>query len=114
MGGILDLIPKAYVKKNLIALDRVSGNYNTKGNYVLNPATEKTFKGAILPISDYDLKFSDGGTYTIDDSKLYTVEDFNNGHHFKDGDKFYKIVTTKKYSEGFNRYFIKAVDKVDD
>lgn len=91
--------------------DRDTGEYIEGKEEVIN------FKGAILPLSERDLKFLEDGAYSVDDVKLYTDKEFKSNTVILDGEKQYKIYAIRDYetiNPNFKRYFMKRIDSIND
>ncbi|MEV9639477.1 hypothetical protein ABZ756_02115 [Mammaliicoccus sciuri] len=54
-------------------LDREDGYWNDEGDYVEPAETLVELSGIVLPLSDNDLRYSESGTYSDKDKKIYTV-----------------------------------------
>ncbi|MGJ0848185.1 hypothetical protein ACR77J_15955 [Tissierella praeacuta] len=69
--------------------------------------------GAVAPLSNEDLQFDEGGTYNVEDRKLYCYEDISTGTKIKHKEKIYTVLEKKDYSDFDNElyiYFIKRGD----
>lgn len=56
------------------------GYYDEAGDWVPPSGPEKTSAiGVFLPFSDDDLRYSEAGTYSTKDRKLYTLEELKEG-----------------------------------
>ncbi|APC82245.1 hypothetical protein NPD12_3776 (plasmid) [Clostridium botulinum] len=111
MNMVLDSLKKDLVTKIVTEgyYDRDTGEYIEGKEEVIN------FKGAILPLSERDLKFLEDGTYSVDDIKLYTNKILKSNTIVHDGDKQYKIYSIIDYgiiNEDFKRYYMKRVEKI--
>lgn len=65
---------------------------------------------AVVPLSNEDLKFGEGGTYTVEDRKLYCYEDIGKGTKVKHKDKSYTVIERRDYEDfdiGIFIYFVK-------
>ncbi|MBC3889512.1 hypothetical protein GH810_14455 [Acetobacterium paludosum] len=103
------------VMATLTRTSRAEGHYDYEngGIWVDGAPTEISFKGAVLPLSYKDLKYDSGGTYTVDDRKLYTYNSFDTGEKINHGGTPYTILEDKDYSQfggGLHVYIIKRGD----
>lgn len=94
-----------------ISIIEVTGSYNTTtGQYEETETVETSFKGVILPLSQTDLKYSDG-TFVREDKKLYcertlevnSIIEVNGERYIISNEDDYKGLT----QTNFRRYFIK-------
>ncbi len=67
--------------------------------------------GVIQPLSNNELQFDQGGTYTVHDRKLYTQEALDIGGKVQHEGVNYKVHQSKDYAAhgGFNLYYLKRV-----
>ncbi len=61
-------------------------------------------QGIILPLSTDDLKFSEGGTYSVHDRKIYTALPLKMGSEIKYDGNTYTIHAEKDYSQQADVY----------
>lgn len=112
MDMILDSL-----KKDLTTTVQAEGYYNREsGEYIKGEETKISFKGALLPLSEKDLKYLEDGAYSLEDVKMYTSMVLKNNAIIKDGSMQYKIYGVRDYGiiDGdFKRYFMKRVDIID-
>jgi hypothetical protein len=112
----LDRILEKY-KKDLILITKGTKTFNRdKGIYEYSGDIETAFRGAILPLSEKDLKAISEGGYSIDDRKLYTNIDLESNSKIMDGDKIYSVYAVRNYDivdPSFERYYMKRVDSID-
>ncbi|NEZ47785.1 hypothetical protein FDF74_11395 [Clostridium niameyense] len=107
-------------KKDLITYTIADGYFDReKGEYIKSEKKEITFKGAILPLSEKDLKYLEEGSYSLDDVKLYTNISLQNNSYVTDivEKKHYKIYGVREYNiidSTFKRYYMKRVEKIND
>ncbi|WP_333638208.1 hypothetical protein [Tissierella praeacuta] len=69
--------------------------------------------GAVVPLSNEDLKFDEGGTYGVEDRKLYCYQDIDKGIKVKHKEKIYTVLEKKDYTdfdEELRIYYIKRGD----
>lgn len=104
------------LEKTLYFPITTEGYYDrTTGEYIPGTTTYQTFRGAVLPLSEKDLKFLEDGAYTLDYKKLYTDKTLKNNQIIKDGSIEYKVVAERDYdiiNVDFKRYFIKRVGDI--
>ena len=85
------------------------------GEWVPGEITEAEIDGAaVVPLSNEDLRFDEGGTYNAEDRKLYCHEDVALGTKIKHRDSVYTALERRDYSEhakgGLYIYFMKRGD----
>lgn len=66
------------------------------------------YQGIVLPLSTDDLKFSEGGSFSIHDRKIYTDEKLDIGSTIEYQDDPYTIRAAKDYSEQADIYIYYA------
>lgn len=103
-----------YSKFPVFLLREAEGYFNYEAGGVWTPGIveEISIKGAVVPLSNSDLKYDEGGSYSIGDYKLYTYTDIALGEKVRCKDKEYTVQEKKDYSDfdiGLNIYFIKRV-----
>lgn len=114
----INMVEEDY-KKQLILITHTKGYYDRQtGKYVEGKETKVEFKGALLPLSEKDLKFLEGGNYSSVDIKLYTDRSIKNNSYIIDAttNKKYKVYAGRDYNiidSNFFRYFLKGADKID-
>lgn len=114
MDMILDSL-----KRNLKTYSMGEGYYDRgTGEYKKPEQIDINFKGAILPLSEKDLKYLEEGAYSLDDVKLYTVISIGNNAFVTDiaENKHYKVYGVREYNiidSTFKRYFMKRVEGVN-
>ena len=54
---------------------------------------------AVVPLSNQDLKFDEGGTYSYEDRKLYCYIDIEKGQKVKHKEKTYTVLEKKDYAD---------------
>jgi hypothetical protein len=101
---------KKYSKTPVYLLEQTEGHYDYSqgGIWVPGTITEVEKQGAVLPLTNEDLKYDEGGTYTTQDKKLYTYNDFEVGSKIKHKDLEYTIQEKQGYEEfdnGLNIYW---------
>lgn len=92
------------------------GVWNTNtGKYEKPPPERIEYQGIVLPLSTDDLKFSDSGTFSIHDRKIYTDEKLEIGSTIEYQDENYTVRAEKDYSEQADIYiyFAKRVTRHD-
>lgn len=106
------------IMKTLKKINVTGGAYSpTTGLWVDGTPIEVSFKGAILPLSQDDLQYNDGGTYTRNDRKVYTYDTLKKGQKIKDNnDVEYTVDSDSDYDyiSSFKRYYIKRVGASSD
>lgn len=78
-----------------------------------NPANNIPFTGIILPLSKDDIKYDPSGTYTADDSKIYTSFSLINGQEIYDNlQNRWRVASSLSYQNigvSLNIYYLKKV-----
>lgn len=80
------------------------------GIYVPGKVEEIIIDGAVVPLSNNDLKLDEGGVYTTEDRKLYCYRDIKEGTKIKHKEKEYTVMEKRDYSdydEGLYIYVLK-------
>ena len=94
-------------------LEESEGYHNPKqgGKWVPGEIEEiKLEDAAVVPLSNEDLRFDEGGTYTVADRKLYCYKEMTKGNKIKHKESLYTILESKDYTdfdEGLYIYIIK-------
>lgn len=104
-------------KTDLQAIFKEEGYYDDYGDYIEGTTTTKTFKGAVLPLSEDDfIKNPDSG-YTKDDRKIYTELMLENGQTIIWKGKPWTIEGDLDYdyiNPTFKRYYITKRGGISD
>lgn len=75
-------------------------DYDNGGIWVPGATTWAAITGAAaIPISDRDLKYDNGGTYTTEDYKLFAYDDFEDGLKVLYKDQEYTLKKIRDYSD---------------
>lgn len=75
-------------------------DYDNGGILVPGEKTSEPIEGAAaIPISDRDLKYDSGGTYTTEDYKLYAYNDYADGLKVQYKSKEYTLKKIRDYSD---------------
>lgn len=69
------------------------------GVWVPGTITEWRFEGAVVPLTNEDLRFDEGGTYNYEDRKLYCYIDIAKGEKVKHKEKIYTILERRDYED---------------
>jgi len=101
-----------YSKEPVYLLRVTEGYYDWEQGGIWIPSGEEEIeiKGAVVPLSNEDLQFDEGGTYTTEDRKLYCYEEIDKGEKIKHKEKIYTVIEKKDYSDfakGLSIYFLK-------
>lgn len=112
---------KKYSKHPAYLLRESGGYYDQNNGGIYKPgevAEVQLETVAILPLSSQDLsqnlQFDEGGTYSIEDRKMYCYEKIEKGEKVKHKDDEYTVMSRKDYSDyddGLFIYFLKRVDR---
>jgi len=107
------LIQKYSKKPVYYILESGSYDYSQGGTWKVNAKLETQFKGAIVPFTNQQLSYDENGTYSEEDVKLYTYNDFDKGQKIKHKDLLYTIQEKRNYvdfDEDLNIYFCRRVE----
>lgn len=104
-----------YAKSPVYILKEKRGHRNPYdgGVWVPGKIKEIAIEGAVVPLSNEDLKYDEGGTYNTEDRKLYCYKDVALGTKIKHNDNIYTVLERRDYAEhaeGLYIYFIKRGD----
>lgn len=107
---------KKYSKTPVYLLEETEGYHDPYqgGKWIPGEIIETELEGAVVPLSNEDLRFDEGGTYTAADRKLYCYKEIAKGEKVKYKDKPYTILESKDYSdfdEGLYIYIIRRGDR---
>lgn len=114
----LDMILDDF-KRELKCGEKTDGYYDRDtGRWVDGKDNEVKFKGAILPLSEKDLKYLQEGSYTLDTVKLYTDVSIKNNTYVTDieNSEKYKVTGGIGYNQihrNFKRYFMQRIDDIN-
>jgi hypothetical protein len=88
---------------------------NTTGLYVEGSSNWADVRGIVVPLSPSELRYAEGGTYTIEDRKVYVYEAFQEGQKIRYKGKVYTIDAEKDYfdTEGLYIYVAKRDGEVN-
>ena len=101
-----------YSKEPVYLLRETEGyhDYSKGGIWVPEEIEEIEIEGAVVPLTNEDLRFDEGGTYSFEDRKLYCYKEISKGEKIKHKEKIYTVIEKKDYSdfaEGLSIYFLK-------
>ncbi len=98
-------LPSEYLVTFQKVVPGSGGGWNTQtGKYEeVQPSTVDQ-QGIILPLSTDDLKFSEGGTFSVHDRKIYTDLPLKIGSEIKYEEDSYTIRAEKDYSKQADVY----------
>ncbi len=107
---------KKYSKLPVYYLEEQPGFHDpTKGGaWIPGKTIEVEFKGAVVPLTNQDLRFDEGGTYMQSDRKLYCYKEMIKGTKIKHDNKDYTILEDKTYKDfdiGLYIYVVRRGDK---
>lgn len=86
----------------------VDGYWNDEGDYIPGETKTVEMAGIVLPLTENDLKYSEAGTYSTKDKKIYTTQPLELGRVIEyKGDK-YTIQSFKDYSDYADVYIYLA------
>lgn len=105
---------KKYSKFPLTIKRYSEGYYDYKkgGKWVEGEEEIIDLEGAVLPLSNADLNYDEGGTYSKEDRKLYTYIEVKIGEKVTHKEKEYTVQESRDYADfdiGLNIYFMKRV-----
>ena len=92
---------KKYSKVPAYQIKETDGyrDHENGGIYVPGTTEEILIDGAVVPLSNEDLNFDEGGTYASEDRKLYCYKEMKKGTKVKHKDKTYTVMESKDYSD---------------
>lgn len=88
-------------------------DYSNGGVWVDGIPYEIILEGAVVPLSNEDLKYDENGTYSSEDRKLYTYTEVAKGEKIRHKDLIYTVQEKKDYTDfdlDLNIYFMKRAD----
>jgi len=99
---------KKYGKNPVYLKSETAGHYDydNGGVWVTGTATFVSFDGAVIPLSNEDLKYDSGGTYSLEDKKLYTYTSIKKGQVVKYKDILYTVNQSRDYADFDTGLFI--------
>jgi len=74
-------------------------DYANGGEWVAGTTAWVSFEGALVPLNNRDLTYDENGTYTLDDRKLYTYNDYKIGQKIKHKEITYTIDKRRDYAD---------------
>ena len=89
-------------------------DYENGGVWVKGEEEIIDIEGAVVPLSNSDLNYGEGGTYSSEDRKIYTYTEIGLGSKVTHKEKEYTVQEGKDYTDfdnGLNLYFMKRVMK---
>ena len=104
------------ITESISYVNVTGGSYNNSGQWIPGTSDTITFLGTILPLTDKDLEFDLGGTYTRNDYKLYTTEEFNVTQRITHNSINYEIQSKddRLSFANYRRYIIRRVEDVNE
>lgn len=93
---------KKYSKFPVYELKETEGYHdpNQGGIYIQGTIEEILIEGAaVVPLSNDDLNYGEGGTYTTEDRKMYCYTKIEKGTKIKFKDKDYTVMESKDYED---------------
>lgn len=107
------------ILQNLKCKIKTEGCFTDEGDYLEGEEKEISFEGALLPLTERDMRYLEDGEYSIEDMKLYTDDEIlnlksNTIIELEDGTT-YKIYAPRRYNiiDCFKRYFLKKIENVN-
>lgn len=104
---------KKYAKFPVYELKETEGysDVNQGGIWIPGKVREVLIEdAAVVPLSNDDLKYGEGGTYTTEDKKLYCYTELDKGTKIKHKEKDYTVMESRDYEDfdiGLFIYMIK-------
>ena len=89
-------------------------DYKNGGVWVKGPEEIIEIEGAIVPLSNAELNYDGGGSYSSEDRKLYTYTNISLNTKVTHKEREYTVNESKDYTDfddGLNVYFMKRVIK---
>jgi len=81
------------------ANEQTEGHYDDNGDYIPGANIPVLMDGILLPLTENDLKYSEAGTYSTQDKKIYTLEPLEIGQTINYKGVDYTIQSFKDYSD---------------
>jgi len=106
MSNLRNMIEKKGIP--FIVYQKRDGHYNDEGDWIPGGRlVPMDLIGIVLPLTEDDLRYSESGTYSVKDRKVYTTHKLENGQRIKHKGITYTIQNLKDYSEytDVNIYF---------
>lgn len=91
-------------KVSFIAYTETDGYYNEFGDWIEGSKEPVGMVGIVLPISDDILRYSEAGTYSTKDKKLYTTVPLQVNQVIEYKGDLYTVQNFKNYSEYADTY----------
>ncbi|MED1711716.1 hypothetical protein [Heyndrickxia sporothermodurans] len=86
-------------KVPFISIVKVDGHWEDGGDWIPGGEKSAEMQGILLPLTQEDLRYSEAGTFSVKDKKIYTVEPLEEGQQIEyKGDK-YTVQSFKDYSD---------------
>ena len=102
-------------KTTFTAIEFGEGHYDYEqgGVWVPGGETEHELIGIITPLTNDDIRFEEGGTYTRQDIKIHYQGILGIGWEIEYRGRRYKILEEKLYDEhtGFNEYYARRLEE---
>lgn len=87
---------------------QTEGYYNDDGDFVKGVEIVTPGYGIMLPLTQNDLRYSEAGTYSTNDKKIYTVDPLALGQEVEYKGSRYTIQSFKDYSDYADVYIYHA------
>jgi hypothetical protein len=81
------------------AFSQTEGYWTDDGKWVPGETQEVPMSGIVLPLTEDDLKYTEAGSYTVKNKKIYVLEQLKEGQEIKYKDDNYTIQNFKDYSD---------------
>jgi len=105
----------AKFKTEFTAIEFGEGHYDYEqgGIWVPGDEIEHEVTGIITPLTNDDVRFEEGGTYTRQDIKIHYQGELGIGWEVEYRDRRYKILEEKLYDEhaDFNEYYARRLEE---
>lgn len=108
-------LPRGLLKP-MVYIKRTGGDYGDNGKWVDGSEVRTDFKGALLSLTEEDLKYVEAGTYTTSDYKLYCEVDLDTNGQIEYLTKVWTIQEKRNYLEmgSFRRYIVRRVGETGE
>lgn len=86
-------------KVPLVAISESEGYWTDDGKWVPGGPKEISMSGIVLPLTEDDLQYTEAGTYSVKDKKIYVLSPLNEGQKINYKGDIFTIKNFKDYSD---------------
>lgn len=99
---------REFKKPFIASYTEIEGHWDDDGDWVEGQKTPVLMDGIFLPLSEDDLQYSEAGTYSVKDKKIYTISPLEEGQQVEYKGKKYTVQNFKDYSDYADVYIYYA------